>query len=787
MRYLNNHTEFELLNESMFYISEDFRKRLKEIDSPISDYLLSVVGTDVKPDMTFIDISDKDGFVQFSQLKSGLKGISNDSLVDEDSGEEYTFDFEKGEWVNEEGEEISQSTESELGVGKDEYINSKFDKIKGRNQTKIGKLINKIFPGKFKDKEVEEFVNKFKSKNKKSEKFEIVKGDDIAHWYHCNQYSKVILLSEVGIKSYDWKGTLGHSCMKYMEEEVFKIYTDNPDVCRMLILKDEKNKLIGRALVWKVNIGSDTLETNPELESLEYFMDRIYYTDDSDEEKFKNYAKSKGWAYKLRQSYSSLRGIIYNGKKYSVVNMIVNTKPENYDRYPYMDTFASYDPDEGILINKEDYFQLSLRSEDGNADGGGGDWSEWDVMFINPENSIYSDKLGSYLDVNNSTSLTIDGSIDWMPLEHPDVVYNNNIEEYVYRPEATLSEYDYQYYPPEDVSMAIVDINDQGKVTESYYVWHADYDFEGIDGVYHIPDKWGNYELIKEDLLTKDYDFNKIPKIVAINTYEIKDGVWLSKSDALLLKNKIIFDKTSQFDHRVENKVDYFERVWKDKNISGIIKELENKISGKPTQLKLDFDIEKIYTEKENEYLEKAKDKLESLQDIYYRITNDEDVEYTTVEESNLSSFDYTTLPQPKSSKGPLMTQEKPYVHGQSNYKAKGYETTKWSFEDERKGWSKLGLKKFKDFTPTNENKIKDLFKGKLSEDDKVFKDIIDNFDDVNVITYRTFEYNGEVFYVDKHWDVTDMIYYYDNDGKSHYYKSGKFILDLVNLISPRR
>ena len=34
---------------------------------------------------------------------------------------------------------------------------------KSRNSIKIGKLINKLFPGKYNDKQIEEFVNKFKS------------------------------------------------------------------------------------------------------------------------------------------------------------------------------------------------------------------------------------------------------------------------------------------------------------------------------------------------------------------------------------------------------------------------------------------------------------------------------------------------------------------------------------------------------------------------------------------------------------------------------------------------
>jgi hypothetical protein len=34
---------------------------------------------------------------------------------------------------------------------------------KSRNSLRIGRFINKVFPGKYNDKQIEEFVNKFKA------------------------------------------------------------------------------------------------------------------------------------------------------------------------------------------------------------------------------------------------------------------------------------------------------------------------------------------------------------------------------------------------------------------------------------------------------------------------------------------------------------------------------------------------------------------------------------------------------------------------------------------------
>ena len=58
--------------------------------------------------------------------------------------------------------------------------------------------------------------------------------------------------------------------------------------------------------------------------------------------------------------------------------------------------------------------------------------------------------------------------------------------------------------------------------------------------------------------------------------------------------------------------------------------------------------------------------------------------------------FDYVTLPEPKASKGPLMKQEKPFIHGQDNKRSASHRPTQWSFEEERRGWK--NLKEFNEF-----------------------------------------------------------------------------------------
>src|SRR5690606_25207707 len=82
--------------------------------------------------------------------------------------------------------------------------------LSGRSEIKIGKFINKLFNKEFSDKEIEDFVNLFKSEmKKKTEVFEIVEGDDIEYWYNCDNYLNK-------------KGNLGNSCMRY-GDDIFEI------------------------------------------------------------------------------------------------------------------------------------------------------------------------------------------------------------------------------------------------------------------------------------------------------------------------------------------------------------------------------------------------------------------------------------------------------------------------------------------------------------------------------------------------------------------------------------
>ena len=101
---------------------------------------------------------------------------------------------------------------------------------------------------------IKKFNNAVKSKRENIFKdFKIVKDEDIRKYYLYESYESD-------------NHTLGGSCMRYEKcQKYLDIYVKNPEVCQLLILKsdDDKDKIKGRALIWKLTNG-------------EYYMDRIY-------------------------------------------------------------------------------------------------------------------------------------------------------------------------------------------------------------------------------------------------------------------------------------------------------------------------------------------------------------------------------------------------------------------------------------------------------------------------------------------------------------------------------
>ena len=228
-----------------------------------------------------------------------------------------------------------------------------------RNKIRTGRLIRSILNTakiKFTDKEIEDFVNLYKSafeiQNNSFLKFKLVKGEDIAYWYNKDRY-------EGGGRS-----TLGNSCMADVDSEYFDIYCNNEN-CSLLILFGDSgsintdgsyksDKIKGRALVWKTTTG-------------DVFMDRIYTNYDSDINLFKEYAFKNGWWCKTDQD-SSTEFTAMNGTDKKEAKYVVKLENADCRYYPYVDTLSYINVKDGYISNSDIDAEAELRSTSGYID-----------------------------------------------------------------------------------------------------------------------------------------------------------------------------------------------------------------------------------------------------------------------------------------------------------------------------------------------------------------------------------------------------------------------------------
>ena len=366
---------YDLILEAKIEYFKDFEKVLTKIEHPIAKDLLDIIGKDIDLKSNFFDLTENPGKVSFYNPNQSIEVENRYEIVNNNkcthhmtlyrlAGIEERYpclpNGTKGElvkvWNSENSNEIlrvivyqflSDKGETnflfEGGLKKIDY------ELKGYPQeTTIGRLVQRTLKKlnkSYTSKDIENFVNKFKSEVKvlqnRMNYFELVSGDDIAYWYSEDRY-------------YNHRGTLQSSCMRYDNcQTFFGIYTDNPDKVSLLILKseDSENEIKDRALVWKLDNG-DT------------FMDRVYYTFDEDLELFIKYANKNNWVYKALQKSDS--EFMKNGEKY-IKELKVSLDEVEFDEYPYVDTltYLYFDYPSGYLSNKDYGSDITLDDEEG--------------------------------------------------------------------------------------------------------------------------------------------------------------------------------------------------------------------------------------------------------------------------------------------------------------------------------------------------------------------------------------------------------------------------------------
>jgi len=510
------------LNESFIYYTKEFKDSLFKLrlKSQIAQALIDVEYTDVKPDMTFIGMSDKEGYFSFTQINKAARAAAK-------SAEELEkkYGIEPGSVSNQISKKILDGSISQSDVNT-LYNNSPYElKGKARSEAKIAKLVNQIFPGKFSKKEVEEFTNTFKNLKKQENEFELVKGKDIVKWYDKASYVEKT-------------GDLGNSCMRYARcSSYFKIYTENPESVSLLILKDaDGEKILGRSLVWKIEI---------DIEGVEYYMDRIYTIDDATKKMFQDYADEKGWLKRLTSSYGDCKDFRLGDAEYEDYEAKVSLDKWKFSQYPYMDTFKKLDVSDGTLINDEDDSESGyyiMTHTDGDYDDTSGKWSNWFDCRIAEDNAVYSDPLDDWIYRSDATRVTIGSSRNrgWYPDEYEDLVYDSVREEYLHEDDATWSEYHDSYIYHEDAIDAITWIDTQycGKESMDYSTSTVSGQTDLIDAsemecAEYMKEMCDGYDILK-DLLSEGTGGKYVIDDAAFQTYRTSRG-YLREDDAKAL------------------------------------------------------------------------------------------------------------------------------------------------------------------------------------------------------------------------------------------------------------
>jgi hypothetical protein len=310
MRLIKEYDEYAkdlpIIIESKVEFSDSFCNVVSKIDSPLSNVILSLLNTEKDIEKNYLDL-----------------GKGNDSIS-------FVIDA-KAKTL---GEPWKQS----------------------RNEIRVGKIVRslvKLSGESFTERQIEEFVNKFKAvmDSKGSfDRFEIVSGEEILKYYNINNY-----------EDFD-EGQLGHSCLNNKPHAIFDMYVMNPNVVQLVILKAPgSEKIIGRALLWQTNEG--------------LFMDRIYTSKDSDVVLFKMYAGSiDAWSkelqtssYKYRSDFHYFFQIEKNGEM-KKGDLIVQLDNYGFNKYPYLDTFCYYNRDTGQLCNDKEEIDADILVC--NTDGG---------------------------------------------------------------------------------------------------------------------------------------------------------------------------------------------------------------------------------------------------------------------------------------------------------------------------------------------------------------------------------------------------------------------------------
>jgi hypothetical protein len=451
MRFLSNYLDFIFeavaKQEMRLYYSDEFRNILRRIQnkSSIAQALLSSEDSNQMLDIyTLIDITEKNDTISLIQ-------VNRITRANPDLGETLPYNIRD----KKRGSEFWTKARTDIGIGR-----------------WTRRIFTEVHKSTILDSKIEEFVNLYKAAidGEDLTKFELVSGDDIRKWYLKDNYEQE-------------RGQLGNSCMRYRNcQDFFDIYVKNPEVCQLLILKsdDDKDKITGRALIWKLTDG-------------DYYMDRIYTINDSDKLLFQDYARIN----KIENSYDGN----------SSLDLEVKLGDHTYQKYPYMDTFVVYNPTTKILKDDEDLWPgqgyISIQDTQGGFRAEDAVYSDWDDEYINRENAVYCTNVDSWLSRDSAKYLEYK---DVWAAPTDDVVWSEYHAEHFFMDDCVYSEIMSDTLYPDNENVIEIEMDSDGNtdwgvksrkdlyieevvVGETKYFLRENYIKDPFTGEYHFKDE----------------------------------------------------------------------------------------------------------------------------------------------------------------------------------------------------------------------------------------------------------------------------------------------------------
>lgn len=487
---LLNYFDFIIENADSFrlYYSKSFKDILYRIrdnfehggdEYSIAQFLISAENSNqLVNKFTLIDVTDKNDTISLIQANRIIRKFPH--LTDGELTNDIRYDLNNEFWKS--------SLRTNIGVGKwTRRIIKDVYKTTGYNDVMLEKFVNAY---KF----------TFDSVNKIGDRFEVVSGEDIKKWYLQDNYKLI-------------KGQLGNSCMRQSSKQsFFEIYTKNPEVCRLLILKDESDdsKIMGRSLLWNLKNGKK-------------YQDRIYMINDSDKLLFEKWADNNEY---LKYDDS-----------FSLDYLEVQLSDNEYEKYPYMDTFIVYNPHTKILKADEDLWPgqgyIKLQNTDGSYRSGDVVYSEYHDEYIDRGSAVECNvNYGDGTDwLYRESAIYLDYRGEWWASDE-NIIWSEFHEEYFLIDDVVHSERLNDYLWTESDLVIEIESNSYGDVD---YVPKSRIDlYIEIDGKYY--DK----QNIIKDPYTNEWQF----KDKMMDGYKTYNEYLLEKLEGELGKDKdIVTDK----------------------------------------------------------------------------------------------------------------------------------------------------------------------------------------------------------------------------------------------------